>query len=88
MCREAWENERSNKHPSTRGGEVAVDSKESNLQSNGTHFTVYKADGGFVVETSYRDKNHDRYHGMYVITEDQNFGEKISQILTYETLKR
>jgi len=86
MCREAWEN--SNKYPSTRGGEVVADSKESNLQSNGTQFTVYKADGGFVVETSYRDKNHDRYHGMYVITEDQNFGEKISQILTYETLKR
>lgn len=86
MCREAWEN--SNKYPSTRGGEVAVDSKESNLQSNGTHFTVYKADGGFVVETSYRDKNHDRHTEMYVITQDQNFGEKISQILTYETLKR
>lgn len=89
MCREAWENERSNKHPSTSGGVIAVsDSSESNLQSNGTRFTVYKADGGFVVETSYRDKNHDRHTEMYVITQDQNFGEKISQILTYETLKR
>ena len=86
MCREAWEN--SNKYPSTRGGEVVADSKESNLQSNGTQFTVYKADGGFVVETSYRDKNHDRHTEMYVITQDQNFGERISQILTYETLKR
>lgn len=75
------------KYSSNRGSEsIALsDSKESNLQSNGTQFTVYKADGGFVVETSYRDKRH---HGMYVITEDQNFGERISQILTYETLKR
>jgi hypothetical protein len=58
------------------------------LDSNGTSFTVYKADGGFVVETSRRDRNHDRHNGMYVITEDQNFGERISQILTYETIKR
>ena len=90
MCREAWENERGNKYPSNRGSEpIALsDSKESNLQPNGTQFTVYKADGGFVVETSYRDKNHDRHTEMYVITQDQNFGERISQILTYETLKR
>lgn len=89
MCREAWENERGNKYPSSRGGEViSSDTKESNLQSSGTQFTVYKADGGFVVETCYRDKHHDRHTEMYVITQDQNFGEKISQILTYETLKR
>lgn len=90
MCREAWENEQGNKYPSTRGSDVNAlsDSPGSNLQSNGTHFTVYKADGGFVVETSYRDKNHDRHTEMYVITQDQNFGERISQILTYETLKR
>lgn len=91
MCREALENEHGNKYHSTRGGDVVAlpkDSLGSNLQSNGTHFTVYKADGGFVVETSYRDKNHDRHYGMHVITEDQHFGERISQILTYETLKR
>lgn len=64
------------------------DLKEGNLQSNGTNFSVYKADGGFVVETSYRDKNHDRHTSLYLITEDQNFGERISQILTYEAIKR
>jgi hypothetical protein len=73
-----------------RGSEVVVvsDLKESGLQSSGTNFTVYKADGGFVVETSYRDRNHDRHTEMYVITQDQNFGERISQILTYEAIKR
>jgi hypothetical protein len=85
MSREAWENSR----PSIRGEIVAADSKsEGNLQSNGTNFTVYKADGGFVVETSWRDKNHDRHTSLYLITEDQNFGERISQILTYEAIKR
>jgi len=77
-------------YPSIRSDQaIAVsDSKESGLQSSGTHFTVYKADGGFVVETSYRDRNHDRHNEIYVITQDQNFGERISQILTYEAIKR
>jgi hypothetical protein len=74
---------------STRDEVVASDSKsESNLQSSGTNFTVYKADGGFVVETSWHDKHHDRHTNLYIITEDQNFGERISQILTYEAIKR
>lgn len=90
MSREAWENERGNKYPSTRGSEVVAlsDSKEIGLQSSGTNFSVYKADGGFVVETSYRDKHHDRHTNLYLITEDQHFGERISQILTYEAIKR
>jgi hypothetical protein len=68
---------------------VASDSiSEGNLQSSGTNFSVYKADGGFVVETSWRDKHHDRHTSLYLITEDQNFGERISQILTYEAIKR
>jgi hypothetical protein len=77
-------------YPSIRGSEVVAvsDLKESGLQSSGTNFAVYKADGGFVVETSYRDRNHDRHTEMYVITQDQNFGERISQILTYEAIKR
>jgi hypothetical protein len=68
---------------------VASDSiSEGNLQSSSTNFSVYKADGGFVVETSWRDKHHDRHTSLYLITEDQNFGERISQILTYEAIKR
>lgn len=82
------EAEREN-YPSTRGETIAADSKsEGKLQSSGTNFSVYKADGGFVVETSYRDKHHDRHTSLYLITEDQNFGERISQILTYEAIKR
>ena len=76
-------------YPSTRGELVTADANsESNLQSSGTNFSVYKADGGFVVETSWRDKHHDRHTSLYLITEDQNFGERISQILTYEAIKR
>ena len=66
MCREAWENERGIPYPSIRDQAIAAskrdqaiavsDSKEIGLHSSGTQFTVYKADGGFVVETSYRDR--------------------------------
>jgi hypothetical protein len=67
---------------------IATSESEGNLRTSGTNFSVYKADGGFVVETSWRDKHHDRHTSLYLITEDQNFGERISQILTYEAIKR
>jgi hypothetical protein len=86
MSREAWEN---SGLPSTKTQTITSDSiSEDKLQSSGTNFSVYKADGGFVVETSWRDKHHDRHNSLYLITEDQNFGERISQILTYEAIKR
>ena len=61
------------------------------IDSNGTRFTVFKADGGHVVETRTYDRNHDSYDSqtsLYIITEDQNFGDRISHILTYEAIKR
>jgi hypothetical protein len=69
-------------------GTIVETKTSGSLSSNGTQFIVYKADSGFVVETSYRDRNHDRHNEIYVITQDQNFGERISQILTYEAIKR
>jgi hypothetical protein len=69
--------------------EVCSDSDGYTLSSRrGTTFKLYKADGGHVVETSYYDANHDHHQGMYLITEDQNLGERISHIITYEGFKR
>lgn len=70
--------------------DAAVPSKLSrnSFDTRGTNFSVYRADGGFVVETSWRDDSHDNHSSLYIITHDQNFGEKISQILTFEEVKR
>jgi hypothetical protein len=65
-----------------------IQGSSGSIDSNGTRFTVYKADGGHVVETRTYDRNRDSQTSLYIITEDQDFGDRISHILTYEAIKR
>ena len=52
------------------------------------HFTVYVANGGRVVETRRYDKKTDRNtNGLYVITNDADFGHEIDKIITMESLR-
>lgn len=51
-------------------------------------FIIHTASGGRVVETHRYDSHKDRnIQGLYVITENQNFGEEIAKIYTMEYLK-
>lgn len=52
------------------------------------HFTVYVANGGRIVETRKVDRKTDRStNGLYIITNDQEFGKEIDKIITMESLK-
>ncbi len=52
------------------------------------HFKVYSAVGGKVVEFRRYDRKIDRNDTTtYIITNDQDFGERISKIATMEKLK-
>jgi hypothetical protein len=52
------------------------------------HFTVYTANGGRVVETRRYERKTDRHsNGLYVITNDQDFGREIDKIITQEALR-
>lgn len=52
------------------------------------HFKVWFANGGRVVQTNRYDRHKDRNQtSMYVITENQNFGEELDKIITIEGLK-
>lgn len=52
------------------------------------HFTVYNANGGRVIETRRYDKKTDRStNGLYVITNDMDFGHEVDKIITMESLK-
>jgi hypothetical protein len=58
------------------------------LNSNGMRFNLYKASGGFVIETRIYDERNDRnINKLHVITEDQNLGEEIGKIITMESLR-
>jgi hypothetical protein len=51
-------------------------------------FKVYNAIGGKIVEFSRYDRKNDRAeHQIYIIGKDEDFGEKIAKISTFEVLK-
>lgn len=58
------------------------------IESEGMRFTVYKASGGFVIETRTYDRRKDEnVSKMYVITESQDLGQELGKIITMETLR-
>jgi hypothetical protein len=90
-----WEKRRNQEHESSisvhrlsksmtiSAGLPSIDQPERALQ-----FTVYVANGGRVVETRRHDRKTDRStNGLYVITNDQDFGKEIDKIITMEALR-
>lgn len=64
-------------------GPPSIDQPERSIR-----FTVYNANGGRVVETQRYDRQKDRHqNGLYVITNDQDFGKEIDKIITMEALR-
>ena len=65
-----------------RPGSIADD-------TNGMNFTVYNATGGKVIQFSIYDKQRDRHiSSLYVVTDRENLGEELAQIITKESLTR
>lgn len=59
------------------------------LSSEGMRMQIYKASGGYVVETRSYDSHKDRnFNSMHVITEDQDLGDALGKIVMMEALKR
>jgi len=59
------------------------------LSSEGMRLHIYRASGGYVVETRNYDSHKDRHHHtMHVITEDQDLGDALGKIVMMEALKR
>ena len=59
------------------------------LSSEGMRLQVYRASGGYVVETRTYDHHKDRnLNSMHVITQDQDLGDALGKIVMMEALKR
>ena len=62
---------------------------ENSLSSDGMRLQIYRANGGYVVETRNYDNRTDRHNcTMHVITEDQDLGDSLGKIVMMEALKR
>ena len=59
------------------------------LSSEGMHMQIYKASGGFVVETrSYDRRKDENFNSIHVIRDDQDLGEALGKIIMMESLKK
>ena len=62
--------------------------EEDRLSSQGMRLQIYKASGGFVVETRSYDNRTDRHTtSMHVITENEDMGDRLSKIIMMEALR-
>ena len=64
------------------------DIETAQLDSDGMRLQIYKASGGYVVETRSYDRNKDRQlNTMHVITEEEDLGERLGKIIMMEALR-
>ena len=62
---------------------------DDRLSSEGMRMQIYKASGGFVVETRSYDRRKDQnFNTMHVIRDDQDLGEALGKIVMMEALQR
>lgn len=73
----------------SHGNDIQIsDCQEARISATGIKFEVYRANGGTIVETRrYNRKNDDTIYELHVITDTQDVGQAIGQIITIESLK-
>jgi len=80
-CRQAWQN--------SNTAQIPTSIIDTSLRSNGLNFTFYTANGGYVIEYhTFNLESDSSYHSLHIITKDQDLGEGIAHIITYEMLKK
>jgi hypothetical protein len=67
----------------------SLEEDRENLSDEPTmRFKVFNARGGKIVEFSRYDRQKDRnFHDLYIIRNDEDFGERIGKIAMLESLK-
>jgi len=90
--KEDWDKVRSDGNngliPMDRHG-VTVSSKGRRLDQHGMNFTIYSANGGYVMEyNTYDPRTDERNTALHIITSDQDLGQSIAHIITFEMLRK
>jgi hypothetical protein len=90
--KEDWDKVRSDGNngliPMDRHG-VTVSSKGRRLDQHGMNFTIYSANGGYVMEyNTYDPRTDERNNALHIITSDQDLGQSIAHIITFEMLRK
>ena len=84
QCKQAWED--ANQLEQDISPIATVSSRS--IDTQGMNFTVYRANGGTIIETrKYDRKRDDNNHSLHIITDDKDLGEEIGKIITFENLR-
>ena len=68
---------------------IGTISKSRRLEQHGMNFTIYSANGGYVMEYSmYDNRKDERNTALHIITSDQDLGQGIAHIITLEMLRK
>lgn len=77
----------SSSRPKSRKNQIVRESDE--LSSEPISFKMFKAAGGWAIEFRQYDHKNDRVDtSLYVVTNEEELGKHISQIITMEALRR
>lgn len=78
-CKQAW---------NAPTEQAALIASPAHLESSGINLTVYRANGGHVIECRVYDRKTDRANnGLHIVTDDQNLGEELGKIITFEQIR-
>ena len=85
---ESWNRARA--IPSTSKKEITVSEDRNSIGASRhrINFTVYRANGGMMVEYNRYDERKDHHScELHIIHPDQDLGEALGKIVTFESLK-
>ena len=88
---ESWNRTRAVPTSSKDRGEIQFTEDRPNHLGSSRHrmnFTVYRANGGTIVEYNKYDERKDQHHcDLHIVHEDQNLGDALGKIVIFESLK-
>lgn len=77
-----------NKNRINKTEPVPMVERSHSIESRGMNFTLYRANGGYIIEHRVYDHKTDRNNNsLHIITEEKNLGEEIAKIITFENLR-
>ena len=77
-----------NEKKTSRGLVVSQDISGDSLSSDPLRLSIYRANGGIVVETRTYDRQKDRNQTqLHIVGHDEDLGRSLSKIITMESLR-
>ena len=81
------ENEKMSSNKVQRGLIVSTEPGET-LSTEPMRLSIYRANGGTIIETRVYDRNKDRSQNqLHIVGHDQDLGHSIAKIITMESLR-